>query len=359
MKRRIAVLMLVLFLCLGALPVSAAPGKIEAPEGETLTLTAELNDPVTDMPISGVPCYIWLVAAVSGEGQSVHFDAAGTDFEGIFDEAFASRILDDTEAWDELAQYVDRNAIPATNAVYSNVYGRAVFTEYAGGKELVPGLYLVRCLTTRIQTGQNYRETVGGYWTDTYYRTYSFQRCMVMIPGGYFDMGDYYYAGDGWWIYDTTMKDDWDWTYQVVTRPKITFIDTVDSKFTPTPPPPPPPETKPETDPPETLPPETLPPETLPQETEPPETEPPETEPPETEPEPEETIPLIYPPEEIPEEPEQPWIPPVETPDETIPQTGLLWWPVPVMGMGGIACICVGSLIGRKKDNDDDGDDEA
>ena len=84
-----------------------------------------------------------------------------------------------------------------------------------------------------------------------------------------------------------------------------------------------------------------------------PETEPPETEPPETETEPPETEPpLIFPPEEtFPEEP-TPEVP--EVPEEPIPQTGLLWWPVPVMGLGGLTAIGVGSVLVHKGKDDEE-----
>ena len=74
---------------------------------------------------------------------------------------------------------------------------------------------------------------------------------------------------------------------------------------------------------------------------------PPETEPPET-------VPLIYPPETTPEETTPIVPPPEEIPEEPIPQTGMLWWPVPVMGAGGLACVGIGSLLCRKKDGEDD-----
>ena len=45
---------------------------------------------------------------------------------------------------------------------------------------------------------------------------------------------------------------------------------------------------------------------------------------------------------------------PEEIPEEPIPQTGLLWWPVPVMGAGGLVCVGVGSLLCKKKDDDDE-----
>ena len=65
-------------------------------------------------------------------------------------------------------------------------------------------------------------------------------------------------------------------------------------------------------------------------------------------------MPLEYPPdEEIPEEPVPQMPPEEEIPDELIPQTGLLWWPVPLMGVGGLACVGVGSVLCRKKDEDD------
>ncbi len=356
-KFKIAAVLLALFLCFGAVPIYAAAGEINQ-EADPITLTVELKDPVSGEPLPDVACYIWLVAKVSGQGTSIHFDATGTDFEAVFNEEFASRVLDSTEAWDDLARYIDQNAIPAANAVYSDSTGRAVFTEYANDQKLVPGLYLVRCLD-KSYTYTSIRDALNGYFVDTITSSYSFQRCLVMIPGGYFTAGTYVRdttRGPGWYTYETTMKDDWEWEYSVVVKPKIKVFDIRDTKFIPSPPPPPetetlppPPETEPETlpPPPETEP-ETLPPPETEPETEPPETEPPETEPPET-------VPLVYPPEEIPEIPEEPpYIPPEETPDEPIPQTGLLWWPVPVMGFGGLACVGIGSVVIGKSRKDDE-----
>ena len=84
--------------------------------------------------------------------------------------------------------------------------------------------------------------------------------------------------------------------------------------------------TTPEEPPPETMPSAPLPSEPLPSETPPPETPPPETPPPETPP------------------PETP--PPDEPPDEpNLPQTGQLWWPVPLLLATGALMILIGAAL--------------
>ncbi len=82
---------------------------------------------------------------------------------------------------------------------------------------------------------------------------------------------------------------------------------------------------------------------------------PPETEPPETEPEPPETETETEtePPEtetETEPEPETETKTEPTTPDEEkLPQTGLLWWPVPVLICLGVVCLIIGALR-RKND---------
>ncbi len=115
-----------------------------------------------------------------------------------------------------------------------------------------------------------------------------------------------------------------------------------------------------ETDPPETEPEppvtETEPPVTEP---EPPETQPldPETEPtPDTEPEPPvtEPEPPVTEPEPVETEPEPveteptPDTEPIPEDDPRLPQTGLLWWPVPVLFALGLVLCLVGLLLNRK-----------
>ncbi len=99
------------------------------------------------------------------------------------------------------------------------------------------------------------------------------------------------------------------------------------------------------------------PPDTEPVETEPIETEP--IEPPDTEPagpvetEPVETEPTdttpVTPPDTEPEPTAD--TSPVEPPDTTeiLPQTGMLWWPVPVLFALGIGCLCLGFFFREGK----------
>lgn len=51
-----------------------------------------------------------------------------------------------------------------------------------------------------------------------------------------------------------------------------------------------------------------------------------------------------------PEEPTRPLPPPPEKPE--IPNTGLLWWPVPVLCLAGIVCLAIGIL--RRRGNNDE-----
>ena len=80
--------------------------------------------------------------------------------------------------------------------------------------------------------------------------------------------------------------------------------------------------------------------------------EPPPDEPPPDEEIPDEPTPLTppdFPPEEdLPEEPTPlapPDIPEEEVPDEPIPKTGFLWWPVPVFGIAGAVLLLTGIVI--------------
>ena len=51
-----------------------------------------------------------------------------------------------------------------------------------------------------------------------------------------------------------------------------------------------------------------------------------------------------------PDTPSQPDTPDQPTPDKpTLPQTGSLWWPVPVLAAGGLLCLLCGALTGRRK----------
>ena len=43
---------------------------------------------------------------------------------------------------------------------------------------------------------------------------------------------------------------------------------------------------------------------------------------------------------------------PDEVPLANLPQTGLLWWPVPVMAAGGIACLGLGVCSKKRSDRD-------
>ncbi len=46
--------------------------------------------------------------------------------------------------------------------------------------------------------------------------------------------------------------------------------------------------------------------------------------------------------------------PPTPTPPPSLPPTGQLWWPVPLLLCGGLLLCAVGGLVGRKKGLDED-----
>ncbi len=69
-------------------------------------------------------------------------------------------------------------------------------------------------------------------------------------------------------------------------------------------------------------------------------------------PDPEEEIPDTAPPEiDIPTDEPDPDIPdtppPTDAPEDTLPQTGSLWWPVPLLACGGLALLLIG--LGRRR----------
>lgn len=56
---------------------------------------------------------------------------------------------------------------------------------------------------------------------------------------------------------------------------------------------------------------------------------------------------------EVPTEPTSPTTKPTSPGGGKLPQTGQLWWPVPVLTCGGLGCIVVG-LLRRRRDGDED-----
>ena len=56
---------------------------------------------------------------------------------------------------------------------------------------------------------------------------------------------------------------------------------------------------------------------------------------------------------EVPTKPTSPATPPPSSGGGKLPQTGQLWWPVPVLTCGGLGCIVVG-LLRRRRDGDED-----
>ena len=56
---------------------------------------------------------------------------------------------------------------------------------------------------------------------------------------------------------------------------------------------------------------------------------------------------------EVPTKPTSPATPPPSSGGGKLPQTGQLWWPVPVLTCAGLGCIAVG-LLRRRRDGDED-----
>jgi hypothetical protein len=314
MKKIILALALLMVLSCAPLPVFAA----EAIDTDSAngTLTVSLMD--GNSPVSGVPVHIWKVADISGTTGSMRYSVAEkfADYDFSFD-------FKTEQDWISLLQtlagryagmrliesgIIQNDRIADDSAARSDANGKAVFSG------LKAGLYLV-IMSTHSDGKYNY----------VYYPA------LITIP------------------YPENPEEEssnWKWTYNVTIVPKH------DKE----------PISTPDTDPPDTNPPDTNPPDTNPPDTNPPDTNPPDTNPPSdvvpdvTPPVeiPSEDIPLVFPPvipeESVPEEnvPEEeiPLIP-------MIPKSGLLWWPVPVLGVGGIGMITGGAIL-RKNGKDDD-----
>ena len=356
MKKKLLAMILaaLLALALGSTAAFAAAGDPNAEGHDPCILRVELMD--GGSPISRAPVYIWKIADVAGSDASLHYEPA-EKFKPFFEAYIKEHLVDlndtnwetsvngwDWSSWDRFAEtfitsnsttiriIIDENQIAADNMMYTDANGEAVFTEIIVDntttppvtEDLTTGLYLVRI--PKLEG----RET-GPYTTSTYI----FQTALVLIPGGYLENG--------------TLKQDWEWEYDVTVIPKMSRDDVTDEPPPDIPTPPPEPPTPPDEPP--------TPPDEPPTPPEEPPTPPEEPPTPPEEPIPEEPVPLVYPPEDIPEEP-TPLTPPPEPeeeiPDEPIPKTGQLWWPVPAMGAGGIACVGIGSLLSKKKDDEDD-----
>ena len=366
MKKKLLAMILaaLLTLALGSTVAFAAAGDPNIEDHDPCVLRVELVD--RNGPIYRAPVYIWKIADVTGSDTNLHYEPA-EKFKTYFEDYIKNHLDDlnktnwepsgngwDWSSWDRFAEtfitsnsatiriIIDENQIEADNMMYTDANGEAVFTEVITDnttnppetEDLTTGLYLVRIPRLERDTGP--------YTTSTYI----FQTALVLVPGGYIEDNG-------------TIKLDWEWEYDVTVIPKMKRDDVTNEPppDIPTPPPPPEPPTPPDEPP---TPPDDppTPPEEPPTPPEEPPTPPEEPPTPPEEPIPEEPVPLVYPPEEeIPEEPTPrtpPEEPEEEIPDEEIPLTGQLWWPVPAMGAGGVVCVGIGSLLSKKKDDEDD-----
>ncbi|MBR0162332.1 MAG: hypothetical protein IJQ02_13770 [Oscillospiraceae bacterium] len=357
MKKKLLAMILaaLLTLALGSTVAFAAAGDPNAEGHDPCVLRVELVD--RSGPIYRAPVYIWKIADVTGSDANLHYEPA-EKFKPFFEAYIKEHLADlngtnwetsengwDWSSWDRFAEtfitsnsatiriIIDENQIEADNMMYTDANGEAVFTEVITDnttnppktEDLTTGLYLVRIPRLVRDTGP--------YTTSTYI----FQTALVLVPGGYIEDNG-------------TIKLEWEWEYDVTVIPKMNRNDVTNEPPPDIPTPPPEPPTPPDEPP--------TPPEEPPTPPEEPPTPPEEPPTPPEEPIPEEPVPLVYPPEEeIPEEP-TPLTPPEEPeeeiPDEEIPLTGQLWWPVPAMGAGGVVCVGIGSLLSKKKDDEDD-----
>ena len=319
------------------------PGfNLEAP----VSLTITLRDPVYGNNLTGFTVYLWKVADIDPLKNNGTFNPSmflpKENFKDVWE---AAGILETAKDWDDIAtqltttlrRYIYDNSVPADEAARARATrgnpASVTFTQFRNGEKMTAGLYLIRV------PNQSKERTVGDF-TTTY--NYRFQPALVMLPGGYWDQADDWTAYNGGMVQlEMEILTEFEWSYESnELTPKVAETEP---ETTPTPPPPP---TPPEPTPPD----EPIPDEPVPN-------EPPEQTPPDEE-IPEEPVPLIYPPEEeIPEEPTPLEPPPEEDeeiPEEPIPLTGLLWWPVPVLGVGGLGCIGVGSILVNKGKDDEE-----
>ena len=385
--KRITAVLLGILLILMLLPSAAAE------VNEAVSLTVSCQD--KGAPLVGARFSVYLAASADEYGRLT----PTKDFAG-YNVDFTSKELAST-----LEGYVLRDSIKPTDSASTDSSGNAIFP--TGGRILSPGLYLV-IADRHVQNGYSYEFTpftliLGHYAEQEFNAVVNAKFSSELLPilpltttrkvlkiwddDGHEDErpdeitvqllrdGELYdtvvLSKDNNWRHTWTgLRYDSKWTvaedeldgYTVsVSREGVTFVIT--NTYTELPPDEPePPETTPpdETEPPETTPPdETEPPETTPpDETEPPETTPPdETEPPETTPPDETNPPETTPPDETnppvttpPDETEPPETSTPDTPDTTpppLPQTGQLWWPVPVFVAVGLAFIIIGVICSR------------
>lgn len=374
--KRITAVMLGILLILMLLP------SIAAEVNEAVSLTVSCQD--KGAPLVGARFSVYLAASADEYGRLT----PTKDFAG-YNVDFTSKELATT-----LEGYVLRDSITPTDSASTDSSGNASFP--TGGRILQPGLYLV-IADRHVQNGYSYEFTpftliLGHYaeqefnavvnakfsseilpilpltttrkvlkiWDDDSHEDERPDEITVQLLRD----GEVYDAvvlnkDNNWRHTWTGLRYDSKWTvaedeldgYTVsVSREGVTFVIT--NTYTELPPDEPePPETTPpdETEPPETTPPdETEPPETTsPDETEPPETtSPDETEPPETT-SPDETEPPVT---ALPDKTNPPETSTPDTPDTApsqLPQTGQLWWPIPVLVAVGLTFIIIGVICSR------------
>lgn len=301
MKKIILAMALILTLSCVALPAFAAEA---IDTGKTANLTVSLMDGTR--PIPGAAVYIWKAADVSGSSSSIIYTPtekfSGYDLSFDFKEN-----IDWTRFVNTAVSVIDANSIVRDAAARSDGSGNAVFSG------LETGLYIIRVSQT----------TANG-------RRYTFQPAVILLP---------------WPQNPGAESYEWVWTYDVTIMPKQSSEPVQETTSDTNPP---------DTNPPDTTPPDTNPPDNPPDNPPTPDTppdtppdNPPTPESPSEEPSieiPDDDIPLIFPPSDTPEDE---IIPDDEIPMGVpkIPKSGLLWWPVPILGIAGVGLIAGGAIL--------------
>ena len=336
-KKWIAVGLAILMTLLALFASAAEPIGAESTGTMTVTVRAYRGESAvaseTLTPLEGVAVYAYRIADIAGTPASFTYTPTD-DFAGFaaYSGAEMQFDRDSSEAWDAFAVQVV-NYIRSVNGepiedgtMIRRVYPEARYYTDVNGQvtfeDLPAGLYLVYIAPA----------TVDGYRYE--FGTPAFVSVPTVSP-------------------DKTIDADTEWEYDVEVNPKPPTGVPETPPDPPEPPDPPTPPTPPEPPTPPT-PPEPPTPPTPPDE--PP--TPPEV--PE-EPIPDEPTPLVPPEfpefEDIPDEPTPlapPDFPEEEIPEPNIPLTGMLWWPVPVLAIGGLFLIIIGLILHRsgKEEND-------
>ena len=348
-KKWIAVGLAVLMTLLTLFASAAEPIGAESTGTMTVTVRAYRGESAvaseTLTPLHGVAVYAYRIADIAGTPASFTYTPTD-DFAGFaaYSGAEMQFDWDSSEAWDAFAVQIV-NYIRSVNGepiedgtVIRRVYPEARYYTNANGQvtfeDLPAGLYLVYIAPA----------TVDGYRYE--FGTPAFVSVPTVSP-------------------DKTIGADTEWEYDVEVNPKPPTGVPETPPDPPEPPDPPTPPTPP-TPPDPPTPPTPPDPPTPPTPPDPPTPPTPPDEPPTPpevpeEPIPDEPTPLVPPEfpefEDIPDEPTPlapPDFPEEEIPEPNIPLTGMLWWPVPVLAIGGLFLIIIGLILHRsgKEEND-------